>query len=119
MRFYVRPKNVEITRKLRAHLESKIFFGFDQFENHVRSISVVLEDINGPRGGEDKVCRIRLHPKDGALMVLEGRDFHLFAAISKAADRLSEVFGRTLQKKQMRKRKGLNKIQAAEEKWVD
>src|SRR4029079_14938732 len=75
-----------------------------RFTERVRAIRIWLEDVNGPRGGEDIRCRIEghLHPKGSinvsALAVDE------YAAIARAAARARQVVDRRRKKIRSRRR---------------
>ena len=57
-----------------------------------------MDDVNGPRGGADKRCQIvaRLTPT-GEVRVQE-LDGDLYAAISRATDRLDRAVGREVER---------------------
>ena len=44
-------------RKIRQFAEHRMSFALDRFQS-LRRIVVSIEDVNGPKGGPDKLCRI-------------------------------------------------------------
>jgi len=44
-------------REIRQFTEHRMSFALDRFQN-LRRIVVFIEDVNGPKGGPDKLCRI-------------------------------------------------------------
>jgi len=36
----------------------RVRFALDRFESHLKRITVLVTDVNGPRGGKDKRCQI-------------------------------------------------------------
>ena len=64
----------------------------------VRRITVWLEDVNGPRGGIDKRCRITMHLKRGGRVAVEAQATTRYAAIAKASDRARAALSRELER---------------------
>lgn len=57
---------------LRAHIERRIGFALARFSDGLGSVLVRLDDLNGPRGGIDKRCRVLLRgPAFGERLVEE------------------------------------------------
>ena len=76
---------------IRKHAERSLSFATDRFQDRIRDIDVKLVDENGPRGGVDKVCRVRATLKDGPVLLAEARQEHFFGAINDAARRLRQL----------------------------
>jgi putative sigma-54 modulation protein len=50
--------NIECSnREIREFAEQRIRFALDRFRG-LRRIVVSIQDVNGPRGGRDKACRV-------------------------------------------------------------
>lgn len=99
MKIHVRGRQVQVDDRVRAHVERRLQSSLDRFADRVQRVTVYLIDVNGPRGGEDKVCRIdaRLRPV-GDLFIAEA-DAELFAAVDRAADRLGDALARALRRR--------------------
>ena len=59
------PNSPGVTRDLRA----RVGRAFARFRTSLNSVSLRIEDINGPRGGNDKECRIVCKLAGGASIV--------------------------------------------------
>ncbi len=58
--------------ELKQYIERRAGFALSRFADELSSVLVTLEDLNGPRGGIDKRCRVLLRgPKLGELVVEE------------------------------------------------
>ena len=99
MRIHVRSRGFELTDALRAHVERRLLFALSRFGRRLRSVQLHMDDVNGPRGGADKRCQIvaRLAPW-GKVRVQE-LDGDLYAAISRAADRLDRAVAREAERR--------------------
>jgi hypothetical protein len=58
MSVWVRSRGFELTDALRAHAERRLRYALGRFRMRLRSVILRLDDVNGPRGGNDKRCQI-------------------------------------------------------------
>jgi ribosome-associated translation inhibitor RaiA len=57
---HVRARDLEIDPALRAHLDRRARRELGKFAPHIGRITVRFRDVNGPRGGIDQSCEIKL-----------------------------------------------------------
>jgi ribosome-associated translation inhibitor RaiA len=70
MRLEIRRRGVEVTERLREHIVERLRLALGRFARSVGEVRVYLRDVNGPRGGTDKVCRVVVEvPRDGRVVV--------------------------------------------------
>ena len=68
--------------------QQRLLFALGRFASRVRSVTVRLCDVNGPRGGRDKRCAIAVRlATSKRLIVVEDLDVELTAAIARRASR--------------------------------
>lgn len=89
MRLVLQSKGIRVAPEVEDFLQRRMRFAMGRFGTRVRRVRVVLEDINGPRGGCDQRCLIeaKLWPK--RTVVTDATDSSIDAAIGRAVDRLS------------------------------
>lgn len=87
MRIHVVGRTVEIDDGLHGFVEHRILLALGRLSPGIHCAIVRLYDLNGPRGGMDKKCRIEVRLRSRNSLVVEHTDSNLFAAISRAADR--------------------------------
>ena len=87
---------VGVTAKalLERESERRLRFATDRFQPHIREIDVVLRDVNGPRGGLDKLCRVTAKLRGGGAVEIEERNSSFLGAIRVAAKRLRRLLAR-------------------------
>jgi len=76
---------------------TRLEFALGRFSGRVRSLHVTLKDLNGPRGGLDKHCRIAIRlERQGRLIVVEDVDADPEVAIGRAAERATRAVTRAI-----------------------
>jgi ribosomal subunit interface protein len=96
MQIFVQTQGFDLTPGLREHVERRIHFALDRASESVRKVSVRLSDLNGPRGGEDKRCRIQVVVPGAADVLIDATEPDLYVAIDRAADRAGRTLARQL-----------------------
>jgi ribosome-associated translation inhibitor RaiA len=59
---------------------------------------VRIADLNGPRGGVDRQCRITVDVRPSRTVILEETDADLYRAIDRAAHRVGQSVRRQLER---------------------
>ena len=60
MQINVQALNFDLTPALRQHTERRLHFVLGRANGQISRLTVRLSDLNGPRGGEDKRCLLRI-----------------------------------------------------------
>ena len=98
MQFDIRAHGFDLTEGLREHTERRLRFALDWARYDVSKVSVRLSDINGPRGGNDKRCQVRISLPRVRDVVIEDTDADLYVAIDRAIDRTERTVARRLER---------------------
>jgi ribosomal subunit interface protein len=109
MNVRIRTRGLRLGKNLRSHVERRAFFALDRFEDRIERVDVRLEDANGPRGGEDKLCRVEVRLR-GAPVPVRVSDRSADAA--SAFDRAVHRAGRAVAKAVDRERQTLLELLA-------
>ena len=99
MRIELRGRGVEATTELRERVERRLLFAVGRFGDRVHGVRVRLVDANGPRGGVDKVCRVRARVRPEGSVAVEERDTEIDTAIDRAMDRFGRTVARELERR--------------------
>jgi len=73
-----------------------------KFADSIERVSVRMEDANGPRGGVDQVCRIKVVLRGLPSVVFEERDAALNAVVDRALAGVERAVRRSLQRRRMK-----------------
>lgn len=87
MRMTIQASGFDMTRALHAYTEHRLATALGWARDHMRKLAVSLSDINGPRGGVDKRCKIQVQLAGGREIIIDDVEADLYAAIDRAADR--------------------------------
>ena len=91
----VRIHNTDLTAALRAYIDRRLRFSISRY-GQLGRVTVRVSDLNGPRGGPDKCCRIVAELMPSGMVVLQVIDADLFGAIDRAVDRVGRALARQL-----------------------
>ena len=89
-------RNVGITSEQPASIERCLQFAFDRFSSHIRTIDVSLSDVNGPKGGDDLQCRMKILLNGKGELVVEGKGITAEVVVAETADRAALAVSRRL-----------------------
>jgi ribosomal subunit interface protein len=96
MRIDIFSRGIPLTEAIRAHTQQRLTHALNQHADHVGTVKVQIQDINGPRGGRDKECLVMVGLLPSKSLVIKEVHSDLYVAVSLAADRVKRVVGRTL-----------------------
>jgi putative sigma-54 modulation protein len=108
MRIDISSHGIPLTRELHEYVVRRLSLALDRVEVRVRRVRVVLQDVNGPRGGVDQRCQLQIElahlPR---LVVVETCD-DIHASVAGAIDRAVQTVGRQMERQRdaMRRRRG-------------
>ena len=96
MRFDIRIQKLDLHQEVSRYIERRLRLSLSRLVSRLGAVNVRVFDVNGPRGGIDKCCRITAHLVPSETVVLQEVNADLFAAIDRATSRISRTFTRRL-----------------------
>lgn len=78
----------------------RLLFALSRFDSKIDQVVLTLRDLNGPKGGIDKECSVRLKLYRGEDIVVTDRDESVEACVSRAADRAARTLSRRIERLQ-------------------
>ncbi len=98
MRIVIQANGFVLTEALRAYTEQRLATTLGWAGDRMRRLAVSLSDINGPRGGIDKRCKIQVQLGGGQEVVIEDTEADLYVAIDRATDRADRAVVRRVER---------------------
>jgi ribosome-associated translation inhibitor RaiA len=101
MNLEVRMKTMQSSQALKDFIEDALAKRLGALAREVTRATVWVDDDNGPKGGEDKVCRVRIRLGKIGSVVVEHRSSDWYEAVADT----TAAAGRLVRKAVDRKRK--------------
>lgn len=98
---YIRSLGMELGPDDRAYIRRKLGMKLGKFASAVERISVRVEDVNGPRGGVDHRCRIKVVLSGLPSVLYEQRGASLAAVVDRAIAGAERALRRRLGRRRM------------------
>lgn len=100
MRVEVNLRGIARGDGVRRRADRKLRFALGRFSSRLEGVHTEVGDVNGPRGGVDKYCRITVRTDRGQELRARAIDENVDGAIDRAAERIARLVARhfTLQR---------------------
>lgn len=104
MRLEIRQRGMKVTEELRVHVRGRLRLALGRFARSIAQVWVYLRDVNGPRGGLSKKCRIVVELPRRGRVVVTGLDTDIVATVTRTASRAKFAVRRHLKQRLARRR---------------
>jgi putative sigma-54 modulation protein len=112
MKIGIQCRGFSLTSAIAGHVRKRLDFLLGRGIRRLRRVDVTLSDTNGPRGGVDKRCQIKVSLDGLRPVVIEDVQTDLYMAIDRAASRASRTVVRRISLDNSRRR-----VEA--QRWLD
>lgn len=92
----IRAIGLDLSPTLHATIERRIQFALARFGRSIERVECAISDLNGPRGGIDKLVRLKVKPSSGRMVIVEQADTTFVRAVDLAVDRAARCAAREL-----------------------
>jgi putative sigma-54 modulation protein len=99
MEIAVRTRDLEWNEDMQKLVERSIVTAVDRHQDRIERISVALSDLNGPRGGVDKLCRITADVRGAEPIRISESAAGLLSAFGRAVRRLGYRIGTSIDRR--------------------
>jgi ribosome hibernation promoting factor len=102
MQFSLSGDRIRVTTSLREYIDRRLHFALGRFGPAIDHVRVRVGDVNGPRGGVDKHCRIvvKLRASGSNPIAVDDNDEDLYAALVRASNRAGRTVARAVERRQ-------------------
>jgi len=105
MNVSIQARDFTLTDAIQTYIKNRINYQFGSRFDQIQRITVRVSDVNGPRGGVDKRCKITVVLPHINKIVIEDVQADLYVAINRAMDRASRTVNRRLSRLQDSKKR--------------
>lgn len=99
---HIRVFGLTLNKEERVVIRRRLGEKLGKFRASIERVSVRVEDANGPRGGIDMVCRVKVVLRGLPSVVFEARNVSLNIAVRAALAGTERIVRRTLQRKRVK-----------------
>lgn len=85
----LRTQGVELNADLSREVQRRLEFALDRHQHRLTEVNVFISDLNGPRGGVDKLCQVTADLKGMAPLTILERSRNLLTGLTRAGRRLA------------------------------
>jgi putative sigma-54 modulation protein len=104
MRLEIRRRGLKVTEELRNYLKERLRLALTRFGRHIDLVRVYLWDVNGPRGGPGKKCRMVVELPPRGRVIVAGADTVISRAVARTATRVGVAVQRHVKRRRARRR---------------
>lgn len=94
----IHARRLKMSEGLKKHAESKARLAVGLFGEKIRRIDIFLSDVNGPKGGEDMVCKVKVAAAKKSIILVQEKSETLRDAINTCMHRLKRSAARKFSK---------------------
>lgn len=96
MKLTLRTRHLDVRPDLRAQLARSVERALRRHAPQIHEVEIAVADINGPRGGADKQCRIRVRGPELCAIAVHHLGADLVSTVLSAAARAERAIARAL-----------------------
>ncbi len=96
MRMKIVDRCGRMTESDRAVAERRLLFALSRFAPRLGQVELTVDDVNGPRGGIDIECRLRVVLHGDKTLIVVGRDAELLRCVADTASRMGRTVARRI-----------------------
>ncbi len=113
MQLQLQCKRYGLSDSIRDQVYRSVYAALGRFDHAIRKVVVRLTDVNGPRGGPDKYCRIDVQLAKGGTVNVDDVGEDLVPVVNRTADRTSHTIAKYLARRRERK------ARSPKRNWID
>ena len=99
MNLRISDDGMTLTAEQREFCERRLRFALSRFTLRIEGIEAILTDTNGPRGGRDTLCCLRVRIRGEQEVLVRDIGESVESAMAGAADRAARTVARRLQRR--------------------
>jgi len=98
MKLELRARHLTIDPELREACDRHLLHALGRMDAQIRRVQLWIEDLNGPRGGRDIRCCLRVSLRRGGTLTVEAVEAVPAAAVAEVFDRARTAVLRNVQR---------------------
>ena len=104
MELSIKTHGLDLSDPLKAYTARRLRFSLGPFVTQLDDVEVRLGDVNGPRGGIDKRCAIKVMLRRFGVVFARAAGTDVYSTVDRATTRIRSAVSRTLSRRRARRR---------------
>lgn len=100
MQLSIVDRRDHMSEQEREFARRRLLFALSRFDTKIDRVSLVVSDVNGPRGGIDKACRVTVKLRRSGGVNVKCEHAEMNACVARAAERAGRAVARAIAKTQ-------------------
>jgi ribosome-associated translation inhibitor RaiA len=101
---HIRVLGANLNPETRQYIREKLSRSLRKFAQSIERVTVRVKDVNGPRGGVDQLCRIKVVMSNRPSVLVEARDTFIDNAFRRALAGVERAVRRSVQRRRLKPR---------------
>jgi putative sigma-54 modulation protein len=110
MTIEIRGNHSLMLQIVREHVEKRLRFALARFGTEIVRTRCEIDDVNGPRSGVDKNCRITVELRSGETLRGEATTDDFFASVDRSVDRIARNVARSIDRRREHRHVSLSDV---------
>ncbi|BFU94408.1 MAG: hypothetical protein NTNFB02_11300 [Nitrospira sp.] len=102
---HIRVLRANLNKDARRYIRQKLSRMLGKYAQSIERVTVRVKDVNGPRGGIDQLCRIKVVLSNLPSVLVEARNAFIDVAFRRALAGVERAVRRSVQRRRMKPRK--------------
>ncbi len=98
MHTHIRLRGLDASDSLREYIARRAHSQFSRFGRAIDSVTVRVDDVNGPRGGPDKRCHVTVRGPGLGILTLEDLSAEAQSVVDLVFERAARRVGREIER---------------------
>ena len=99
MNVHIETHRITMPRQLRSTMQSKIYKAMQRFSHQIQQLRFTLKDVNGAKGGTDKVCTVKTNLVHGGEIIVSKRGNNAAQAVYRALQSIKNKLPRQISRR--------------------
>ena len=99
MQFEINNKKARLNQKNFSQVKRLLQFSLDRFRIFISRVKIVFDDVNGPKGGVDKRCRVMVKLRTSGQVVVQSEGTNYLQALNNSLDTMMHALWREIDRR--------------------
>jgi ribosome-associated translation inhibitor RaiA len=100
MKLLLKARKIKLDASTKDYVKHRVSFAFARSRDLIKTLTITIADVNGPKGGNDKQCKVLIRTSEHSDIIITETQSNLKESIDRALTRSSHNFLQRVKRKQ-------------------